>query len=58
MHSYRSRIIFAIRAVLLSLGAAAVTLHSIYYNSKPDPVWEMHEDFNKALLDTGKHDPA
>ena len=37
MRSYRSRIIFAILAILLSLGAAVAALHSISYNSKPNP---------------------
>jgi sulfate/thiosulfate transport system substrate-binding protein len=49
MRSYRSRLIFAILAILLSLGAAVAALHSISYDSKPDPTWEMHEDFNKAF---------
>jgi sulfate transport system substrate-binding protein len=49
MRSYRSRLIFAILVILLSLGAAVAALHSISYDSKPDPAWEMHEDFNKAF---------
>jgi sulfate/thiosulfate-binding protein len=49
MRSYRSRLIFAILAILLSLGAAVAALHSISYDSKPDLAWEMHEDFNKAF---------
>ncbi|MDQ3186851.1 MAG: sulfate ABC transporter substrate-binding protein [Pseudomonadota bacterium] len=49
MHSYRSRFIFAVLAVLLSLGAAVAALHSISYNNNPDPAWEMYEDFNKAF---------
>ncbi len=49
MRSYRSRLIFAILVILLSLGAAVAALHSISYTNKPDPTWEMYEDFNKAF---------
>lgn len=49
MHSYRSRFIFAVLAILLSLGAAVAALHGISYSSNPDPAWEMYEDFNKAF---------
>ncbi len=49
MHSYRSRIIFAVLAILLSLGAAVAALHSITYSNKPDLAWEMYEEFNEAF---------
>ncbi|MBA2659285.1 MAG: sulfate ABC transporter substrate-binding protein [Nitrosospira sp.] len=52
MRSYRSRLILAILVILLSLGAAVAALHSISYTSRPDPAWEMYEDFNKAF---GRH---
>lgn len=49
MRSYRSRFIFSILVILFSLGAAVAALHSISYTSRPDPAWEMYEDFNKAF---------
>lgn len=49
MHSYRSRLIFGIFVILLSLGAAAAALR-ISYSNNPDPTWEMYEDFNKAFV--------
>ena len=49
MHSYRSRFIFAVLAILLSLGAAVAALHGISYSNNPDPAWEMYEDFNMAF---------
>lgn len=49
MRSYRSRIVFAVLAILLGLGAAAAALHSISYDNNPDPAREMYEDFNKAF---------
>ena len=49
MRSYRSRIIFAVLAILLSLGAAVAALHSITYSNKPDPAWGMYEEFNEAF---------
>lgn len=49
MRSYRSHIIFAVLAILLSLGAAVAALHSITYNNKPDPARGMYEEFNEAF---------
>lgn len=49
MHSYRSRFILAVLAILLSLGAAVAALHGISYGNTSDPAWEMYEDFNKAF---------
>lgn len=50
MRLHHSRFIFALLVVLLSLGAAAAALHSISYSNKPDPAWEMYEDFNEAFV--------
>lgn len=49
MHSYRSRFILAVLAILLSLGAAVAALQGISYSNTSDPAWEMYEDFNKAF---------
>ncbi|WP_004176794.1 sulfate ABC transporter substrate-binding protein [Nitrosospira lacus] len=49
MSLYRSRFIFALLVILLSLGVAAAALHSISYSNKPDSTWEMYEDFNVAF---------
>lgn len=49
MRSYHSRLIFAVLATLLGLGAAAAALHSISYDNNPDPAREMYEDFNEAF---------
>lgn len=49
MSLYHSRFIFALLVILLSLGVAAAALHTISYNHKSDPAWEMYEDLNEAF---------
>lgn len=49
MRSYRSRLIFAVAAILLSLGAAFAALHGISERGNSDPTQKMYEDFNKAF---------
>jgi sulfate/thiosulfate transport system substrate-binding protein len=48
MRSYRSLFVFAILAILLSLGAAVAALHGISYND-PNPAAEMYEELNRAF---------
>lgn len=50
MHSYRYRLIFAVAAILLSLGAAVAALHGISDKDSVDPTLQMYEDFNKAFV--------
>jgi sulfate/thiosulfate-binding protein len=49
MRSYRYRLIFAVAAILLSLGAAVAALHGISEMDNADPTQRMYEDFNKAF---------
>lgn len=50
MRSYRSLFIFAVAAILLSLGAAFAALHGISERENSDPTQKMYEDFNKAFV--------
>ncbi len=50
MYSYRARFIFAVFAILLSLGVAIAALHDFSEINTADSTQKMYEDFNKAFL--------
>ncbi|SHL35253.1 sulfate transport system substrate-binding protein [Nitrosospira sp. Nsp11] len=50
MYSYRARFIFAVFAILLSLGVAIAALHDFSEINTADSTQKMYEDFNKAFF--------
>ncbi len=49
MHSYRFRLVFAVLAILLSLGVAVAALDGLSARDS-DPAGKMYEDFNEAFI--------
>jgi sulfate transport system substrate-binding protein len=50
MRSYRSRLVFAVLAILLSFSAAVAALRSMSASESSDSSQKMFDDFNKAFI--------
>lgn len=50
MRSYRSRLVFAVLAILLSFSAAVAALRSMSASDSSDSSQKMFDDFNKAFI--------